>query len=49
MNDIDKLKEAIAHCKDVEQMFENTLCSQEHAQLRKWLEELLEIKEEYNQ
>ncbi len=49
MNEIEKLKEAIAHCKDAEQMFENALYAQKHAQLRKWLEELLEIKEKDNQ
>lgn len=46
MNEIDKLKQAIANCIEVEQKQcnSNNACAEEHRQLRLWLEELLLLK-----
>lgn len=45
MSEIKKLKESIAHCKNIEQSCNNESCVLEHKELRLWLEELLFIKE----
>lgn len=46
MNEIDKLKDAIFHCKEIEKgECTNIYCAKDHKQLRLWLEHLLFIKE----
>ena len=40
----DRIKEAIKHCKEVEETCDNKLCAIQHGQLRNWLAELLNIK-----
>lgn len=43
-SETDRIKEAIKHCKEVEETCDNKLCAIQHWQLRHWLAELLNIK-----